>query len=671
MCLPNISLNSQKRMKRRLIILLYLVLTLSVISKAQVDKDLVAVANEIFEFGDYEDALGIYVQATEINPENAEAYLMAGRCYLKTVWGKNKSIEQLRKAYDLDPTITSNILFLVGEGYRHSYKFDEAINFYGLYKEELEINRRDFLGIDVDAEAKKTERRIYECENAQEYVTDTTEVTIENLGDVINSEYEDYAPTISLDETEIYFTSKRYGSVGDFKDVDNKYFEDIWYSKKDDDEWTPPVNIGTVINTRYHNSNIAISPDGDILYIYTDDNGGDIHFSEKKKGVWGKPEPLKGINTEYRESSISFTSDGKMMFYTSSDPTGYGSTDIYFCFLDEEGKCKDDPKNLGEAINSPYAEESPYYDLENNKLYFASKGHKGMGGFDIFSTDYDETSDSWTDPINLGYPVNSTDDDLFITLSGDGNTAYYSTAKEDSRGQRDIYKIYPINGKPDVLPDSAAADTAGKRENINSEIIITVIDEKGNPLEAKLELFDKKYPDDVLSSDIVSSKTYDFSHDEAKTFIITIEKEGYIYQTVNVKLGVDNGDQKIDKIITLKPVKEFVVNPLRNIYFGFDKHTLTSQSTPEINKLEDLLKSNEKMVIEIAGHTDHIGSEEYNTSLSKSRAGAVRRALIKRGIAPERIISKGYGEKYPLATNDDEQEGRELNRRTEFIIIKK
>lgn len=652
---------------------------------AQVDRDLVALGNDMYRRGNSEDALEMYKQAIALDNTNAEAHLMAGKCYRQTTCCKKQAIDEFLVAYTQDPTISRDIYYLIADGYHISYQFDEAIEYYQKYMTELEVNRRGFIGINVDSEIKKAKRGIYECQNGNYYMTTPSGIAISNMGDEINSAYEDYAPTISPDEDEIYFTSKRPGSVGGNKDSDNKYFEDIWYSKKTDESWSEPTNLGAPINDEYHNSNIGLSPDATKLFIYSNDNSGDILRSEHKNGTWTKPKSVGNlINSEYRESSISITKDGAMMFYTSSKPGGEGSTDIYFCYLDVDGNCLEDPKNLGTRINTEYAEEGPFYDVENNKLYFASKGHKGMGGFDLYETYYDETSDTWSEPLNLGIPVNSTDDDLFITLSADGRTAYYSTFKEDSRGYNDIYKIFPLNRderdsillaqQKSLIANQLVTDTQQVEpeiSNITCQLKITVTDENDIPIEADLHITDKQSSATLANQKKIENGVYSYTYDQAqeRDLILTAEHDGYFYQTSYLAIKQANDGQNIEIGIQLRPARALVIRPLRNVYFGFDKRTLTPASFIEIDKLANMMKNDEHVYIEIAGHTDIIGTKSYNKNLSQYRAEAVRRALIDKGIDAQRIKAIGYGETQPLATNDDEQDGRELNRRTEFIII--
>lgn len=659
--------------KFRVFILIGVFLGMAIHSFSQVDKDLVALGNDMYDSGDWDDALGMYRQAIEVNPDNPEAHLKAGKCLVKTACCKHEAVESYLVAYELDPTIDIKIYFHIADGYHKNSEFDSAAVYYEKYKEELEVNRRDFLGVDVDKEIILAERGVFECANGKEYTANPEDIQIENAGDMINSEYEDYAPIISVNDDEMYFTSRRAGSTGDLKHIDNKYFEDIWYSKKIDGDWTEPTNVGSPVNDGDHNANLGLSPDGTRLFIYSTENRGDIFYSDKEDNSWSSPKSIGDINTEYDETSISITSDGKMMFYTTSKPGGFGGTDIYYCELNEDLSCAHDPRNIGSDLNTSFDEEGPYYDVTNNILYFSSKGHKGMGGFDLYESYFDETKDAWSEPINLGIPVNSTDDDLFLTVTADGLTAYYSTYKEDSHGGNDIYTIYPIGNikeNHETVPLDTLGDLSSEKEEPSEvEFKIVVLDENGTPLEGKVEIKNNTTSIYSILTDSDGLAFYKHSFLGSQEITVYAEKEGFYFDSKEVVISkADSGGVK-EITFNLRPSKQMEIRPLRNIYFGFDRHTLTPESYTEIDKLYQMMVDQPTIRIEIAGHTDFIGGNSYNKQLSNARAGAVRSALIKKGIASDRVQSIGYGEAHPLATNDDESEGRELNRRTEFIII--
>ena len=661
-------------------------------TSAQTDKMLVDLADEMFNFGDYEDALGLYLQAIEENPENVRGQYQSGECYLRTTSGKSKAINHFLSAYELDPEFANMILYKIGESYRFSHQFEQAIEFFNKFKEEIAINRRLFEGLDIDELNKRCERKIYECENAKTYLKNPVSVKIENLGDQINSEHTDYAPVLTADENTLIFTSRRAGGVGILKDSDNKYFEDLWMATKNGEEWNEPQNIGEIINTGTHESNLGLSADGSRLYIYKTENSGDIYYSEKKSGNWTKPKSLgKPINTEYKEISAFETSDGKQLFISSDRPGGIGKADIYVCQKDSKGNWAE-PTLLSNSINTEMDEEGPFYDVNSNTLYFSSKGHNGMGGFDLYRSIYGKDTKEWSAPENLGYPINSTDDDLYFIIGSDGKTGYYSSFKLDSRGENDIYRIYPLDGseiieEPKPIEEPAIAEIIDttpiinetptiEEEEIYSPITLKyeVVDyETNEPIKASIELIDKKSNEKIYTGTIVGNNSYTYTNTNVPTTaILIIESEGYLFQTIKIEIPQGSDlEQTIERKIGMRRPKERVINILRNIYFNFDEFTLKQESYNELSKLLKLMNENPNMKVEIAGHTDFIGGEAYNQELSLKRAKAVYNYLSKNGISNSRLNAKGYGEERPLASNDDEDEGRALNRRTEFIILSK
>ncbi len=678
------------------------------LSFAQEDRDKTLLANDMFKAGDYTDALILYKKALDINPNNIEANFMAGKTLLQTTCCKNQAIDKFLKTYELDPTFNTKIFFHIGESYHQSYQFDKAIEFYNKYKLELEVNRRDYIGIDVNTEISNTERKIFECTNGKEFISKPLRIKIENLGALINSKYEDYGPAISSDNNEIYFTSKREGGFSSEKNVDNQFFEDIWHSSFVDGAWTAPLNLGPPVVDAGHNSAINLSPDGKKLYVYSSENNGDIYYSNKKnEGTWDEPKPIALLNTEFVESSLSITSDSKMMFFTSSKLGGMGGKDIYYCDLDADLNCIETPKNLGVNINSSFDEEAPFYDVKNNILYFASKGHKGMGGYDLFESSFNESNNTWSEPFNLGIPVNSTDDDVFMSLTADGKTGYYATYKEDSYGGNDIYKILSLDKIMEEEMAYVPEDTLSKeelsvvnsilpsdtlKENLSNttntlmpenvletkpevknylcKVEIKLVDAKGKIINGTTEVKLNNHSQIISNGKTTNGiYTFDFDYTKNEQLSISSEASGYFFQNTIHTISTSNNNGKVTIVVKLAPTKIMEIRPLKNIYFGFNKCTLTPSSFAEIDKLFNMLMASPKMHIEIAGHTDFIGGNSYNKELSQTRANAVRNALITKGIDAKRVKAIGYGEDHPLATNDDEAEGRELNRRTEFIII--
>lgn len=667
---------------------------------AQADDQLLQVGTEMYQFGDKRDALDVFKQAIEINPLNAKAHYMAGKAIIETI-NKEQSLSYFQRAYKLNADISPDILFMIGHAYHLGYKLDEAVDY---YNQHLRIIPMASLSEENKiAEIVKTERKIYECTVAKTMMQRPLKASIENLGDIVNSPDEDYAPVVSSDQSTMYFTSRRKGGTGINKDNDNEFFEDIFVSYSKEGKWSAPQNIGTVVNTELHESAIGLSPDGKQLYIYIDNNKhkGDIFYSKlDKAGAWSVPSPMDNtINTEFIENAITFTADGKTIYFSSNKPGGKGGMDLYTSTLDKNSKWTL-PVNLGDVINTEHDDEAPFIASDGVSLYFASKGHEGMGGYDIFKSVLDTVTKQWSVPANMQYPINSTDDDIYFSISNDGKNAYFSSVKANGVGDVDIFKI-SIDAK--TMSDLASADSltkkkianidpleptlastseAGKESGISkgkkdispSTLHVSILDKKTKlPLDASIEIRTESGKNDMIHGQAKGGNfDYTFGNKQRTRYIITVEKEGYLFKSANVWVNepVEN-NAPLSYTFELEDIEVGAKCVMRNIFFEYDKFTLSEKSDPELNKLLMMMKTNKSMKIEIDGHTDNSGNHLYNKTLSHKRAESVVQWLVKKGMEPSRFMAKGYGEEMPLASNDDEEEGRELNRRTEFVIIKK
>lgn len=275
----------------KVVMLLFFCVNLSWSQNSTEDGDAVSLADEMYNFGDKKDALDVYLQATKINPKNVRANYMSGMCYLETI-EKPKAVKFFLNAYNLDPKVSHDILYLIAKSYHLGDKFDSAAIFYNKYKAEVDGGKV------VDPNPKHTKeqldkkilKRLQECEYAKNNIKKKTTFVTKNIGTTLNTEYAEYSPFITSDESMIVFTSKRKGSTGNMKDVDNDFFEDIYYSKKTGKDWSAPVNFGPPINTNFHEGCVGISPDGKDLYIFEESNGGDIYVSHQNAdGTWAPP----------------------------------------------------------------------------------------------------------------------------------------------------------------------------------------------------------------------------------------------------------------------------------------------------------------------------------------------------------------------------------------------
>ncbi|MCE2959057.1 MAG: OmpA family protein, partial [Flammeovirgaceae bacterium] len=635
-----------------------------------------------------DDARDLMVIAANLDTTFAKANFEAGDMHLITI-GKDRAVKFFMRIYRQDPSYRFDLEYKIGKSYQYGLEFDKAIDFYNRYKDKL-TKKPGYQGKDR-VDMKEVDRRLLECKNGKEFLANPQPFAIVNIGREINSEFEDYAPVLNADESEIIFTTRRrdgntYENVAD----DNKPYEDIFSTVKNGDTWKRAVNIGPTINTKFNDSNLSFSPDGKTLFVYKDEGNGDIYYTERQKdGTWGELEALPGIiNSSYRESSVSVTRDGELLYFASERPGGYGGSDIYVCSKDSKGEWSK-VKNLGPSINTEFDEDGPFIDYSQKTLYFSSKGRKGMGGFDIFKSNLlNADKNEWSEPENMGYPINSPDDDIYFSGTKDGKHWYYSSVREDGMGYSDIYMIKPmeeVKKEPVVakIPDPVKEEpkqpvvepklepkVEPKVEPVKPTIIplkyvVKVVDaETDAPLDAKVRMQGLK--DNAPAGMMTNGNDYEFSisNKAAKDYRLSVEREGYIFQNVTVRIEAASTTPKtITNTIRMRKLVVGAVSILRNIYFDFDRATFKTEAYPELNKLEAMMKQNQNLMVEIAGHTDSYGTKEFNKGLSQRRAMAVKSFLTSKGIDPRRVKTVGYGEDKPLASNDDEEEGRQLNRR--------
>ncbi len=626
----------------------------------------------------FEEAIAPLHEVVELDPDNAEANYKLGKCYEFTIY-KTKALRYLEKAYKANPAIAEDILWLLGKAYQYNHQFDKALEKYKAYKASVDLEE------DPDF-AKVLDRKIYECNNGIEYLKNPVNVKIENLGANINSKYMDYAPVITPDESILVFTSRREGSTGEQLAEDGKgFYEDVYISTFENGAWTTPRNLGKKVNSKGHDASIAISGDGNHIYIYKDEkkDGGDLFKTDFEEEDWSKPEPLKEINSKYREASVTLSADGNTLYFASDRPGGHGGMDIWMSTKDEKGNWTD-PQNLGDVINTEYDDDAPFIHPDGRTLYFSSKGHKGMGSFDIYRTVFKDGK--WSEPENLGYPINTANADIYFVLSANNKHGYYATYKEDGYGREDIYKI--SMPQPKRTASVTKKNLTLKSKGLEKKEIVEEVEEvlepanpitilKGTitdaltkePLKAKIILVDNE-KNKVISEFESNPKTgnYLIVIQSGKNYGISVNKEEYLFHSENFDIPQSTDYQEVRKDVELKKVAVGSRIILKNIFFDFDKATLRDESVAELQRLKKLLEDVPDLKIEISGHTDNKGLDAYNKSLSERRAKAVMDYLVEKGIDKERLTYKGYGEERPIATNDTD-EGRQLNRRTEFEII--
>jgi len=629
----------------------------------------------------YKNALPFYLNANKFNPNNALLNFKIGKCYLETPQKRN-AIQYFEKSLKIDPNLSiikKEIYYLLALAYHYNYEFDKAIDYYEKYKNTLSSKEIE--------EIEKTNKKIEECKYAKVLVKKPIRVFIDNLGQPINSKFPEYAPCINADESMMLFTACKDSTTGGgIDEIENVYFEDLYISYKVNGKWGKPFNPGKPMNTNTHDAAVALSPDGQKLIIYRGDVGnGDLYVCELKGDKWSKPEKMgKTINTDYHESFASFAPDGKTIYFSSNKPGGYGGHDLYYSKLNNKGKWEE-PVNLGPIINTKYDEASIFVHPDGKTIYFSSNGHKTMGGHDIFKSVYE--NGKWSEPENIGYPINTPEDDRFLSISANGKHGYFASNREGGLGEHDIYLVTFLGPEKPVIMNSED-NLLASTEPITTTVIekpveiktndVTILkgrilDEKTKePLYGQIEITDNEKNEIIATFESNSSTgKYLVSLPSGKNYGIAVKVPDYLFHSENIDIKKTSGYQELNKDIYMKRIIVGNKIILNNIFFDFDKATIRPESAVELERLANLLKEIPTLKIELSGHTDNVGSAEYNKKLSENRAKAVVEYLIVNfGIDKNRLTAKGYGFEQPIAPNDTE-ENRQLNRRTEFKILSK
>ncbi|HWY11527.1 MAG TPA: tetratricopeptide repeat protein, partial [Bacteroidia bacterium] len=413
------------------------------------EKNLFESANALYEEKIYNIAYERFTDLLKKHPNDLYLKYLTGICgiynsdkydealsYLNEVYSKNK------KAADID--------YYLAHLYHRTQQFDKSIEIANKLLKDPKLN---------SSQNFELQQLINYCNNGKTFTENPLSVNIQNIGNPPNSEASEYSPVITSDEEILYFTYRGKESNGGLRDIFDKpnpygfYYEDIFMSKKIDGKWQTPVSIGEN-NTESNDAVIAISNDGQQLFIFRSSttDGGDIYVSRLNGNKFEAAEKLRGeINTPYWEGSISLSSDQKKIIFASERPGGFGSKDIY-----QAVKLADDTwgnvKNLGEKINTPLDDDAPFLHPDGRTLIFSSKGHNSMGEYDIFLSDLDEVDSTWKEPVNIGYPINTTGDDIYYVLSADGKHGYYASARKGGYGEKDIYLIEPaVSSKKSYL----------------------------------------------------------------------------------------------------------------------------------------------------------------------------------------------------------------------------
>jgi outer membrane protein OmpA-like peptidoglycan-associated protein len=746
---------------------------------------MVQVCSELMSEGFYFQAAKICDKLLQMKPNSANYNYRRGFIYLEMSQDFGSAIPHLEKAVtDLDknwdafsPNEESaplDALYFMGKAYHMGMDINKAENFYTRFVNESK-NTSEYIFF--------SKLFLQQCAVARKEIDIPRDVTLKNVGYMINSSNPEYSPVVSLDGTALYFTSRRLWDDDQSKEwIDprnNMPTEDVYVSFKDfDGEWMEPYKM-EFCKVDQNEATVAVSSDERRIYLYEDTKGnGDLFYSDFSTNKFQDVQhyEAKKVNTDAWETHCTVTPDGQNMYFVSDRKGGYGGRDIYRVVKLPDGSWSD-PQNCGPKINSAMDEDSPFIAIDNKTLYFSSNGPTSMGGFDVFVTVRDSNNE-WSDPINLGYPLNSTVDDLFYTTTVDGLTGYLTSARSGGKGEKDIYevqndylrnknlavlkgkittlhgatlpedisitvkctncgdklerKVFPRmrdgvffsalepcreyemvfsydNGKKEFYKEAFSTDCNKEYDEIEREVFLdvenqeifkpyyivgTVKDSKSKKLlsDVSVKLINKETGKPYVESTTASAGNYksdtivDLKQGTTLNAQLVLEKAGYVSMTYDlaIPLGSKNEiniDELIDPIIAAVSVGDDLgtLLNLNPIYFDYNKWDIRPDAAIELDKIVKAMKLNPELKIELGSHTDSRGNDAYNLSLSDKRAKASAAYIISKGISASRIKGKGYGETKLKVSDaeikaipkwDDQEKAHQLNRRTEFIVVK-
>jgi len=618
-------------------------------------------AAKYYNVSDRENAKQYLLKAIEQDNLFVEAHTLLGYIYSDQNQPQ-KAIEQIKSALEINPDFFQGNYFTLA---RLQFSIGE---YKGAKENYVKYLQKPSDKIDMKEMA---ERNIKSCDFAIAALEHPVPFKPVNAGPGLNSKYDEYFPCITADEQMFLFTRKLPTTKNP-----NGWQEDFYISNKLDGKWSPAYSIGPKINTESNEGAPSLSADGKVLFFvvseenFDNENGHDyglgrkgygscdIFYSVKEGNDWSKPKNAgPGVNSYNWETQPSFSSDGKTLYFIRGQIKEHAiqNPDIYMSVIGSNGQFGP-AKRLSDVINTKGNEESVFIHPDNQTLYFASDGHPGMGGMDIFMSRR-QPNGEWGEAVNLGYPINTFNDENSLLVSRDGKLAYFASDRPGGFGGLDIYSF-----------DLYDAVQPGKTIFVKGKVFDAVTK---LPLESDIDVVDLQTGSSVVKW--VSNKNsgeFFICLPVNKNYAFNTSKTGYLFHSENFALMENKDYQPFALNIPLSPITKDSTVILRNVFFETNKYNLKDESKSELNKLVDFLNKNTTLKIELSGHTDNVGEKKLNQVLSENRAKSVLEYLVANGIVKDRLTFKGYGDSKPVVANDTD-EHRQMNRRTEFKVISK
>jgi outer membrane protein OmpA-like peptidoglycan-associated protein len=603
-------------------------------------KDLYEKAQKAWQGRQLTEALNLYLSAAVLEPNNGDIQLR-----LAQIYDLQKNVPLTKKHYTLlaglrptEPQSAAAYQWL-GKYHFQAARYDSALVYFEKANQLFPPKSSLF---------RLSEKSIASSRFAQKAIQKPLGVKKHSLGDTVNFLNTQFFPVLTADEETLIFSG-----ITPNKD------ENIYTTRRIKGGWDVPEEISKSINTPDNEGTCAISADGRTLVLTAcnrpDSFGGcDLYISHKEGKDWSTPRNLGDvINTRDRETQPSLSADGHTLYFSSDRRGGMGKDDIWVTSLDDKERWTD-PKNMGPVINTPDEEIAPFIHANGHTLFYSSNGLPGMGGFDIFMSRRQDTT--WSEPRNIGYPINTVAEQVGLFITANGKNAYYTDDNtENAKGRSLLYTF--------TLPD-----------DLRTEIIPTryakgrIFDRKNNkPLSSAIELFDLKSQTKVAAyTSDASSGEFLAVLNKGSEYAFYVSKPGYLFKSLSFALTDSTNSLLLD--IPLEPVEKDHSETLNNIFFQTGEYSLDEKSKVELNRMVQFLNVNKALKIEISGHTDDVGTDAGNLELSRKRALSVQEYLAKSGISPERLSAKGYGKTKPVVPNNSES-NRQQNRRIEWQVL--
>jgi outer membrane protein OmpA-like peptidoglycan-associated protein len=599
-----------------------------------------------YNLQNYAYAQELLLAAIKVDEYFQDAYMVLAEVF----WDDQKlenAISYYNAGLSIDP-------YFYPKGYYNKARLEIRV---GKYK-EAQNSFKDFLTFDSTGSKYRimAERGIEQTKFAINAIENPVDFKPINLGPNINTTHDEYWPSLSADGRTLVIT--RLVSFYDIT-LGNHVQEDFFSSTFNDSTWQLAENMGAPLNTTDNEGAQSISANGQLMVFTVCNRHGvigrcDLYYSRLENGRWTYPENMgQPINSTSKETQPSLSADGSTVYFASDRPGGKGKLDIWVSRQNEDGTWSK-PENLGDSINTPGEEMSPFIHHDNTTLYFTSDYHIGMGGFDLFMSTK-SADGKWGKPKNLGYPINTHRDEIGLIVNAKGNMAYFASDIDQRRG-KDIYQF-------ELYSEARPQEVSYLKGRVFDEVT-------RQRLKARFELYD------LADGSLVNKSESDERTGEFllclptnRDYMLNITRTGYLFYSDNFALsGIHHLERPFLKDIPLKPIETGQSIILKNIFYETDSYELRDESQYELNKVVKFLNSNPAIKIEISGHTDNIGTPGYNMRLSENRAKSVVEYLTSKGIKTDRLIYRGYGLAQPLDSNETE-EGRANNRRTELKIV--